>query len=116
MLGHIALANVIIYLFFLNTLPLNNSPPPLPYYFFYPLIISPPFLFFFFLLQRAVDRICAVQASRVYHMMLQLPDAAGYKLFHPMIFQKSLDVFHLFPENGMSRISGGIVVSFLVQR
>ena len=52
-----------------------------------------------FSFQRPVDRICAVYASQLYLILLQLPSSGGFKLFHPMIFQKALDVFHLFPEN-----------------
>ncbi len=46
---------------------------------------------------RPMDRICAVQAARVYLMLLQVPGSGGFKLFHSMIFQKTIDAFVLFP-------------------
>lgn len=50
---------------------------------------------------RPLDRICAVQAARLYLTLLQLPRSGGFTLFHPMIFEKTLDAFILFPENGI---------------
>ena len=43
---------------------------------------------------------CAVQASLVYLSLLQLPGCGAFKIFHPMVFQKALDVFYLFPDGG----------------
>ena len=51
---------------------------------------------------RPVDRICAVQAARLYLTLLRVPGSGGFKLFHSMIFQKALDAFVLFPTRGMS--------------
>lgn len=57
-----------------------------------------------------MDRICAVQASRLYITLLQLPGSGsgGHKLFHPMIFQKALNVFYLYPESGKAGSSGSL--------
>lgn len=49
---------------------------------------------------RPVDRICAIQAARVYLMILQAPGSGGFKLFHTMIFQKAIDAFVLYPSQG----------------
>jgi len=50
---------------------------------------------------RPVDRICAVQAARLYLLLLQVPGSGGFKLFHAMIFQKAVDALVLFPCTGM---------------
>lgn len=44
------------------------------------------------------DRICAVYCSQLYLTLLQVPGTTAYKTFHPMLFQKALDVFNLYPE------------------
>lgn len=50
--------------------------------------------------QRPVDRICAIHAARLYVILLQLPGSGGYKLYHPMLFQKAVNVAYLYPESG----------------
>ena len=48
-----------------------------------------------------MDRICAAHAARLYVTLLQLPGSGGgFKLYHPMLFQKALNVVYLYPEAG----------------
>ena len=51
-------------------------------------------------LQRPLDRICAVHAAQLYLLLLQLPGSGAFKIFHSMIFQRMLDTFHLFHDQG----------------
>ena len=45
---------------------------------------------------------CAAHAARLYVTLLQLPGSGGgFKLYHPMLFQKALNVVYLYPEAGM---------------
>ena len=53
-----------------------------------------------YFLQRPVDRICAVHVAQLYLIVLQLPGSGAFKIFHPMIFQRMLDTFHLFHDEG----------------
>ena len=50
--------------------------------------------------QRPLDRVCAVHAAQLYLLLLQLPGSGAFKIFHSMIFQRMLDVFHLFSDEG----------------
>ena len=51
-------------------------------------------------LQRPLDRVCAVHAAQLYLLLLQLPGSGAFKIFHSMIFQRMLDTFHLFHDQG----------------
>ncbi|KAL5479917.1 hypothetical protein EMCRGX_G023519 [Ephydatia muelleri] len=48
--------------------------------------------------QTAVARLCATYAAQLYLVLLQMPGSGAFKIFHPMIFQKALDVFYMWPE------------------
>ncbi len=41
----------------------------------------------------------AVCAGLVYLSLLQLPGSGAFKVFHPMLLQKALDTFYLYPDN-----------------
>ena len=55
-------------------------------------------------IQRPLDRICAVHAAQLYLLLLQLPGSGAFKIFHSMIFQRMLDTFHLFHDEGEERV------------
>ncbi|XP_048580995.1 condensin-2 complex subunit D3 [Nematostella vectensis] len=44
-----------------------------------------------------------VLAANIYMVLLQLPGSGAYKVFHPLLFQKALDVLKLWPQKGANK-------------
>ncbi|XP_064384274.1 condensin-2 complex subunit D3-L-like isoform X2 [Halichondria panicea] len=55
------------------------------------------------------DRVCAVCAALVYLSLLQLPGSGAFKIFHPMLFQKTLDTFYLYPDTTVTAVKSAKV-------
>ena len=48
----------------------------------------------------------AIQAAGLYLVLLGLPGSGAFKIFHPVLFSKALDIFTLVSKLGMDKIRG----------